>query len=1051
MSELTERLQRALGTTYRIERELPGGGMSRVFLATEVQLARKVVVKVLPPEMAAAVQSERFAREIQVAASLQHPHIVPLLTAGSAEDLAWYVMPYIEGESLASKIAREGALPVNDALRILRDIVDALAYSHGRGVVHRDIKPDNVMLSGRHALVTDFGVAKAVSASSGGRGALTTGGVALGTPTYMAPEQAAADPNIDHRADLYAVGVLAYEMLTGRTPFVTATPQAMLAAHVTAYPDQITLHRPSLQPMLAAAVMRCLEKHPADRWQSSAELAAVIDTAATPSGGLTPVPTSPHAAIQAEADRQLEQAHPFRVALLFAVATVIVVATIFAATRVFGLPDWVWIGSAGLMALGFPIVMYTGRVERKRARVMQTGALRFTDPPAHHEWFTWKRAILGGALAITALLVATVGYAVARTYGIGSAATLLSSGAISSGDRFVLADFQNRTADSTLGTSVTEALRVDLGQSSVVKMMSDREVAQALTRMRMASGTALTDSLAQVLAMREGAKAVIVGEVSTLGTGFVLTAKVIEASSGETRASVRATAADAGQLLSALNDLSGQLRERVGESLRAIRASDPLDQVTTASLDALQHYSIGSRIFATGDMEGAVTHLRMAIAVDSQFAMAWRRMASALGNLNAPPSQVKEATRRAFELRDRLTPVERGLVAGVYYRNVEPDLPRAVAAYEEVLRVDSFDVTAGNNLGLVLNQLERFPEAEAVLRHQLERNQLGSMYINLASSLTAQGKWAANDSFAASALEHGAGNAALARALLFTGAMRSRDFRRADSLLEVAEGLQLFANQRDNLDFGRIDVRTAMGKHNEALDMLDRKAAARAASGDSGTALDLASSRAFETLILGGDTAQAQRELNAVLRKYPWDRINPADRPYNGFGNFYALLRDLDGVRRMRREWEQVVPAGERSRSSVAWWDSREALARGDLRGTIAKLHEMRELSPCGRCNLYDEAGYWEQLGVPDSAEAVLTRAVTGIPSNKDEIDDAFYYAPSLMRLGEMAEGRGDKVAARDYYQRFVDYWRDADPQFQPRVAEAKRRLAALGSDTPRP
>ena len=251
MAELLDRLQAALGTTYRIERELPGGGMSRVFLATEVPLNRSVVVKVLPPDMAAAVQSERFAREIQVAASLQHPHIVPLLTAGSHEDLAWYVMPFIEGESLAKKLEREGALPVGDALRILRDVVDALTYSHARGVVHRDIKPDNVMLSGRHALVTDFGVAKAVSASSGGRGGLTTGGIALGTPTYMAPEQAAADPHIDHRADLYAVGVMAYELLTGRTPFLATTPQAMLAAHVTADPDPITQHRPSLPPRRA--------------------------------------------------------------------------------------------------------------------------------------------------------------------------------------------------------------------------------------------------------------------------------------------------------------------------------------------------------------------------------------------------------------------------------------------------------------------------------------------------------------------------------------------------------------------------------------------------------------------------------------------------------------------------------------------------------------------------------------------------------------------------------------------------------------------------------
>jgi tetratricopeptide (TPR) repeat protein len=1051
MSDLTERLQRALGTTYRLERELPGGGMSRVFLATEVHLARSVVVKVLPPEMAAAVQSERFAREIQVAASLQHPHIVPLLTAGSGDGLAWYVMPFIEGESLAKKLAREGALPVNEALRILRDIVDALAYSHGRGVVHRDIKPDNVMLSGRHALVTDFGVAKAVSASSGGRGALTTGGVALGTPTYMAPEQAAADPNVDHRADLYAVGIVAYELLTGRTPFVTTSPQAMLAAHVTAYPDQITLHRPSLQPALAAAVMRCLEKHPADRWQTSSELAAVIEMVATPSGGLTPVPTSPHAAVRAEAERALEQAHPFRVAALFAVATLVVVAVVYGATRLFGLPDWVWVGSAGLMALGFPIVMYTGRVERKRARVLNTGELRFVEPPAHHEFFTWRRAILGGVVALSILLIAAAGYATARTLGIGSAATLLSSGAIASDDRFVLADFSNRTSDSALGTSVTEALRVDLGQSNVVKMLSDREVAAALTRMRMTSGTALTDSLAQVLAQREGAKAVIVGEITTLGTGFVLTAKVVEASTGETRASVRATAADAGQLLTALNDLSGQLRERIGESLRTIRASEPLEQVTTASLDALQHYSIGSRVFVTGDMEGAVDHLRQAVAIDSQFAMAWRKMASALGNLNAPRSQVTEATRRAFLLSDRLTPIERGLVAGVYYRNVEPELERAVTAYQEVLRIDSFNITAGNNLGLLLNQLERYPEAEAVLRHQLERNPIGSVYINLSNSLSSQGKWAANDSMAAAALEQGAGNPALAGGMRFTAAMRSRNFALADSLVTAAQGMQLFANQRENLAFGTIDVRTATGKHRESLLLLDRMAAAKAAEGDSGTALDLATARAWEAILLDGDTAMARRELAAALRKYPWERIDPRDRPYGALSGLYARLRDLAGVRQMRRESEQVNPPGERAKGYAAIWDSREALARGDLAGTIAKIREWRVLTSCARCSLYEEAGHWEALGVPDSAEAVLTRAVNGIPTQKDESDDAFFYAPSLMRLGEMAEGRGDRDKARDYYQRFVDAWRDADPELQPRVAEAKRRLAALGSDAPRP
>src|SRR5256714_2434918 len=215
---LEDRLQAALGESYRVERELGGGGMSRVFLAEETRLGRRVVVKVLPPEMAAGVSAERFEREIQLAAKLQHPHIVPLLTAGAKGDLLYYVMPHIAGESLRSRIAHERALPVGETVRILRDVCDALAYAHGRGVVHRDIKPDNVLLSGRHALVTDFGVAKAVQESNGAT-ALTSVGVALGTPAYMAPEQATADPHTDHRADLYAVGALAYEMLTGRPPF----------------------------------------------------------------------------------------------------------------------------------------------------------------------------------------------------------------------------------------------------------------------------------------------------------------------------------------------------------------------------------------------------------------------------------------------------------------------------------------------------------------------------------------------------------------------------------------------------------------------------------------------------------------------------------------------------------------------------------------------------------------------------------------------------------------------------------------------------------------
>jgi serine/threonine protein kinase len=220
VADIREDIQRALGTTYTIERELGGGGMSIVFVATDNTLGREVVIKVLPRELAASVSVDRFKREIMLSAALQHPHIVPVLSSGQADQLPYFIMPYVDGESVRARMAR-GPLSVRETVGVLKDVARALAYAHGRGVIHRDIKPDNILLSGGAAVVTDFGVAKAISASReratlGGRtnsggwssGTITSVGTSLGTPMYMAPEQAAADPNTDHRADLYALGVV---------------------------------------------------------------------------------------------------------------------------------------------------------------------------------------------------------------------------------------------------------------------------------------------------------------------------------------------------------------------------------------------------------------------------------------------------------------------------------------------------------------------------------------------------------------------------------------------------------------------------------------------------------------------------------------------------------------------------------------------------------------------------------------------------------------------------------------------------------------------------
>src|SRR5437762_1573789 len=291
MADLLARLQAALGDAYRIEKELGGGGMSRLFLANEASLHRQVVIKLLPPEFTSEVSAARFKQEIELAAHLQHPNILPVLAAGSNDDLLYYVMPYVAGESLRHRVTREGKFPVADAGRILHEVADALAYAHAEGVIHRDIKPENILLEGNHAVLTDFGVARALTeARSGGR--LTDTGISVGTPAYMSPEQAAGERHIDATADVYALAVVGYEMLAGMPPFQGPTARAVIAAHMTATPRPLGDVRPDTPPEIEQAIMRALAKNPAARLRSAAEFRDALGApygAAAPRRMLRPV------------------------------------------------------------------------------------------------------------------------------------------------------------------------------------------------------------------------------------------------------------------------------------------------------------------------------------------------------------------------------------------------------------------------------------------------------------------------------------------------------------------------------------------------------------------------------------------------------------------------------------------------------------------------------------------------------------------------------------------------------------------------------------------
>src|SRR5688572_29977499 len=435
--------------------------MSRTYVAMEQALSRRVVVKVLSPELAAGVSVERFRREIMLAAKLQHPHIVPVLSSGDADGLPWFTMPFVEGESLRHRLSR-GPLGIGEVTGILRDVARALEFAHGHGVVHRDIKPDNVLLAGSSATVTDFGIAKAISAArtGGGGETLTMAGTSIGTPAYMAPEQAAGDPNIDHRSDIYAFGCMAYEVLTGRPPFTGQSPAKLLGAHLGEKPRDVRELRADTPEPLAILVMQCLEKDPATRPQMAGDLVRVLDNV-TSSGAATAAPGI------------LAGRIPIGKAIGFwALGAALVGLTAWAATVVIGLPDWVLPGSIGVMLAGLPIIGFTAWVQRVAHRTYTatptftpggtaaapSGTLHTIALKASPH-VSWKRTWMGGAIAVGAFVILVVGWMVMRALGIGPSGSLVGAGKLGAGDQLILVDFASPASDSALGLTVTEALR----------------------------------------------------------------------------------------------------------------------------------------------------------------------------------------------------------------------------------------------------------------------------------------------------------------------------------------------------------------------------------------------------------------------------------------------------------------------------------------------------------------------------------------------------------------------------------------------------------------
>ncbi len=1050
MDEVRPRLEQALAGTYVFQRELGGGGMSRTYLAVEQALNRRVVVKVLAPELLAGISLDRFHREVLLAAQLQHPHVVPVLTAGEAGGLPWFSMPYVDGDSLRRRL-EQGPVPTGEVISILRDVARALAYAHGQGIVHRDIKPDNVLLSSGSATVTDFGIAKAITAArtDGGKRAatLTMAGTSIGTPLYMAPEQAAADPDADHRVDIYSFGVMAWELVAGRPPFQGSTPARLLAAHMSDTPKDVRTIRPEIPAALAELIAACLAKDPEERPAQARDLVRVLESV-TSSGDAVAVPAVLRGG-----------RFPVGKALaLWAGATAAVGVTAWAATQVIGLPNWVLPGSLGVMLAGLPVIAFTAFVQRTAYRAFATTPQRTpgggtpvagtlaTIALKASPHVSWRRTWIGGGAAVVAFAVLVVGFMVSRAFGIGPAASLRGKGAFGAQETVVVADFRSPAGDSALGPTVAEALRTDLAQSKSLKILTRASVREILGLMQRPAESVVPFDLAREIATREGAKAVLDGEVVRLGQSYVISARLVAALDGQELATFRETADNEDRLIGALGNLSRSVREKAGESLRAIRASSELERVTTPSLPALRKYVEGSTLAdEAGEADRGLALLQEAVTLDTAFAMAWRKIAVVLDNENRDRSRALAAAATAYRHRDRLSEEERLLTVGYYFtRGPKPDRDRALAAYDEAARLDSSSTSALNNAAVLHGEKRDDERAEQLYRKVVALpHTFGGAFTNLITTQIRNGRPpAALDSTVAAFRSRFPDSRDLWEAEWYA-AWGKGQVDRADSIGGAVFAQSRTVRQATRAARGTGAIAYLRGRPAEGLRWITSAGEAELrAAPTAGIRLSLVLDTAFNAWFVG-DAAAGRAAMQRGLARYV-DSIPAEERPWDDVSWLASSLADAPLARRALEGFDRDLaatskePAGRRAyfTAQVAfaehrWDDALRMLREADARYAIDARHAMSLLGQA-----HDRAGR------ADSAIVYYTRFLEA--PDPLPYEDARARGQTLRRLGELYEQAGQAREALASYERFVELWARAEPPLQPQVAEVRKRIERL-------
>ncbi len=945
MNDTLTALRTALADRYRVERQVGAGGMATVYLAEDLKHHRQVAIKVLRPELAAAMGAERFRREIEIAASLHHPHILPLFDSGTtpaevpgdasgSTARLYYVMPFEDGPTVRTRLESDGQLPVPTVTRLMREIAEALAHAHGRGVVHRDIKPENVLLSDQHALVTDFGIAKALASGqhpddASGLSALTQVGTSIGTPTYMAPEQIAGDATTDHRADIYALGVMAYEMLAGLPPFTGSTSQQVLAGHLTGTPAPFAKHRSDVPPALEAIIMRCLAKDPAGRWQSATNLVSAL--AALESGGGMVSPTN----------SRLRRFWPIAAAVA------------------------VLIGAGG---------------------------------------YFW--------------------YHQSGRYG-----TLIGGKVLAANDLVMVAEFANRTNDSTLAATVTDAVRIELQGSPVVRVLSQTQMYRGMTNMELTPGTTLSDSQLRELAERLGVKAFIVGDVAPLGKGFQLTARVVTTVEGKEGLVVLATAENEDGLIGAVSDLAHKLRSGIGESLRSVANAPTLANVTTTSLPALKAYTAGRRADDEGHRDRGIELGKQAVALDSTFAAAWNMLTVFYTN-NNQNGLAREASEHAFRWREHLPELARLNLSANYF-SAHGQFDSAMSVLRQATELHNTDWTSYADVLLNRGQLA---DAEVAARKGIvETPKEPVAYWNLVEAQVAQQKFAAVDSTLARMRDSlSPGNSWTAE--LVASAMAGRgEFDSLRSYLTSDAGK------------GGLGATPELCSLNLLQGML---AAWRTCLADpANTRVGPDPYFVMAELRLTGDSAHARQELARIVA----DTIHPSGGPI--LVAAYAELGMLTDARKALARWRTVAGADDPSyRLNLPYAEAAIALAEGKLDSAASGFLAWNGTGSVDASHIYNrglvEAGMaLDRGGKSDSAMALYQKALSMPSISGGNEYQLGWYPEVLRRLGELYEARGNKAEAIRWYGKLLDLWKGADPVLKPQVDAVRARVAALSGE----